>query len=576
MTLRSGLRAPSPIAAAVPAGIACAVAALVLLAPLATLALRSLSGPDGALTLANYGRYLATPTLRESVMNTGLLGGATTLIVLPLAFLFAFGIERTNMRFKGVMSALCLFPVLTPSLLPAMGLVYLFGHQGLLTPLLGGNVIYGAHGVLISEIVAAFPHAVIMLRAALSMADARLYEQAEILGAGPWRRFRAVTLPSVRYGLVGAGIVVFTRAITDIGAPAVLGGDFGVLALDIYKQVLGQQNFEMGSVVAMLLLAPSLVLVGVERLASSRQAAMVSGKSTARHPPRHVLRDVAFTTYGAAVTLALASLLLTCQMAALARMWPYDLSFSFASYDLERYDGGWRALRNSIGLATAVAVSGALAAFTGAYVAQRTRPAPALRGLFVLLALLPAATPGLALGLAYALFFGDPANPFHLIYGTFAILLVATVIHFYSVAHLTSVSALNALDVEFEPAAAVLGRGALHTVVRVIAPLSAVPLLEIALYLFVNAMTTVSAAVFLYPTDFKLASVSILNMDDAGDMAPAAAMGMMILYVNLGVRLLAQGAGSRLRHAGNVLAAPTARALAGPASDPVQASGAAT
>lgn len=547
MTARSSAGARRAVVEAIPAAIACAAAVVVLLAPLAALALRSLNSPDGALTLSNYGRYLATPALRQSLVNTGFLGGATTLIVLPLAFLFAFGLERTNMRFKGIMSALCLFPVLTPSLLPAMGLVYLFGHQGLLTPLLGGQVIYGAHGVLVADVVAAFPHAVIMLRAALSVADGRLYEQAAILGAGPWRRFLHVTLPSVRYGLVGAGIVVFTRAITDIGAPAVLGGDFGVLGLDIYKQVVGQQDFEMGSVVAMLLLAPSLVLVALERLASSRQAAMISGKSTAYHPARHPLRDTAFAAYGAVATFAVTGLLLTCQMAALARMWPYDLSVSFASYHLERYDGGWSALLNSIVLATATAASGALAAFGAAYIVQRTRPARALRGLFALLALLPAATPGLALGLAYALFFGDPANPFHFIHGAFAILLVATVTHFYTVAHLTSVSALSALDSEFEPAAAVLGRGARDVFLRVIVPLSAVPLLEIALYLFVNAMTTVSAAVFLYPADFKLASVSILNMDDAGDMAPAAAMGMMILYVNLGVRLMGQWAISRLR-----------------------------
>jgi len=60
---------------------------------------------------------------------------------------------------------------------------------------------------------------------------------------------------------------------------------------------------------------------------------------------------------------------------------------------------------------------------------------------------------------------------------------------------------------------------------------------EVAVYLFVGAMTTVSAVVFLYPPDVKLASVAVLNMDDAGDTAPAAAMGMLIVYVNVVVRL---------------------------------------
>lgn len=73
---------------------------------------------------------------------------------------------------------------------------------------------------------------------------------------------------------------------------------------------------------------------------------------------------------------------------------------------------------------------------------------------------------------------------------------------------------------------------------RVTLPVCLPAVLEIAIYLFVNAMTTVSAVVFLYATDTKLASVAILNMDDAGDIAPAAAMGMMIFYTNVAAKLL--------------------------------------
>ena len=63
-------------------------------------------------------------------------------------------------------------------------------------------------------------------------------------------------------------------------------------------------------------------------------------------------------------------------------------------------------------------------------------------------------------------------------------------------------------------------------------------ILDIMIYLFVNAMTTVSAVVFLYGPDTTFASVAVLNMDDAGDIAPAAAMGMMIFYTAASVRLV--------------------------------------
>ena len=68
------------------------------------------------------------------------------------------------------------------------------------------------------------------------------------------------------------------------------------------------------------------------------------------------------------------------------------------------------------------------------------------------------------------------------------------------------------------------------------------------MYLFVNAMATVSGVVFLYGPQTELASVAVLNMDDTGDIAAAAAMAMMIFYTNVGARavhaVLAQVAGA--------------------------------
>jgi iron(III) transport system permease protein len=69
-------------------------------------------------------------------------------------------------------------------------------------------------------------------------------------------------------------------------------------------------------------------------------------------------------------------------------------------------------------------------------------------------------------------------------------------------------------------------------------PVCVPAILEIGIYLFVNAMTTVSAVVFLWGPETKLASVAVLNMDDQGDAAAAAAMAMMIVYTSAAVRVL--------------------------------------
>ena len=148
------------------------------------------------------------------------------------------------------------------------------------------------------------------------------------------------------------------------------------------------------------------------------------------------------------------------------------------------------------------------------------------------------AIPGMVLGLAYIFFFNNPNNPLSVIYGTMTILVICTVTHFYTVSHLTAVTALKQMDREFESVAASLKQPTMKLFARVTVPVCLPALLDISIYLFVNAMTTVSAVVFLYSPETSLASVAVLNMDDAGDIAPAAAMGMMIFYTNAAARIL--------------------------------------
>ena len=74
------------------------------------------------------------------------------------------------------------------------------------------------------------------------------------------------------------------------------------------------------------------------------------------------------------------------------------------------------------------------------------------------------------------------------------------------------------------------------TFCRVVVPLSLPAVLEIFMYYFMNAMVTVSAVVFLYSAQFKIASIAITHMEEAGDIAQAAAMSLLILAVNVAVR----------------------------------------
>ena len=124
---------------------------------------------------------------------------------------------------------------------------------------LGGASIYGPLGIVIAQVIYCFPHALTILITALSLADARLYEAADALGTTKRRTFLTVTLPGARYGIISACFVVFTLVITDFEVAKVIGGQFNMLATDVYKQVMGQQNFQMGAVVGLILLMPAIL-----------------------------------------------------------------------------------------------------------------------------------------------------------------------------------------------------------------------------------------------------------------------------------------------------------------------------
>jgi energy-coupling factor transporter ATP-binding protein EcfA2 len=134
----------------------------------------------------------------------------------------------------------------------------------------------------------------------------------------------------------------------------------------------------------------------------------------------------------------------------------------------------------------------------------------------------------------------DRFDPFNLLYGTMAILIICNIIHFYTVSFLTATTAIRQLDKEFESVAESMAVPFYKTFLRVTVPVCFPAILEISVFYFVSSMATVSAVIFLYSSDNPLASVAVINMDDAGDTAPAAAMCMMIVFANVVVRSFAE------------------------------------
>ena len=512
---------------------------LCVLLPMGLLLQRSFMNAGGDwVGLDNYRRYVESGAFFTSLGHSLAVASSTAALSVALAFGYAWALSRSCMPGRGFFKAAVYVPLLIPGLLKAIALIYLFGNQGWLKSWMMGGTIYGPVGVVAASVMWTFPHAVLIILVSLVNADRRLYQAAQVLHAGAWRTFRHVTWPACRYGVVTAFLSVFVMVFTDFGIAKVIAGNYNLLATDIYKEVVGLQNFEMGAVVSVLLLLPALVLFALERQAASRQAQLISGRSLPLQVQPKRWRDALCWAYCALVVAVIALVLVMAQFAALVKFWPYNLSLTWANYRFEFEGVGWENFFNSLVLSLWVATVGALVIFTGAYLVEKPRFDAGLRKALQLGMLLPMAIPGLVLGLAYLMFVNQPSNPAQVLYGTMALLVISTVTHLYSVPHLTALTALKSLDPEIERVGLALNAPVWRTFLKVTLPACALALLDIWLYLFLRAMTTLSALIFLYTSQTKVAAVAVIHIDETGATASAAAMAMLIVYACLAVRLV--------------------------------------
>ncbi|MGD8612137.1 MAG: ABC transporter permease subunit, partial [Desulfobacterales bacterium] len=147
-----------------------------------------------------------------------------------------------------------------------------------------------------------------------------------------------------------------------------------------------------------------------------------------------------------------------------------------------------------------------------------------------LLSVMPAAIPGLVMGLGYILAFN---KPHYIFYGTPWIIVINIVICNFTLGILSSISNLRNIDPSIEEASISLGGDTLRTFFRIIFPLSRVAFFQNFVYFFMRAMTTISAVIFLVSATVHLAAIEIIMLDNDGWTASANAMCTCIIVIVL-------------------------------------------
>jgi iron(III) transport system permease protein len=483
----------------------------------------------------HYLRYFGTQRSLTIIQNTFAVGVTATLITIVLAYGFAYAMHRSQLPGKSVFRLLALLPLFAPSLLQAQGLLLLLGRNGVINRTFDlGIDIYGFWGIVIADVLYAFPHAFLILSAALAIADARLYESATMLGASNWRIFRTVTLPATKYGLMSAVFIAFTIVITDFGNPMVIGGDYNVLATDMYNQVLGQANFQRGTVIGVVLLLPAAIAVLAEKWISRRQYATVSAQSRRLTVPRNPRFDRLMLGYVSIVCGAIVAIVAIVLFASFVHLWPYNMSFSLRHYNFDVQQGS-RPLWNSLWVSLAAAAIGMIGAVCAGYVISKFRNA-GTRFLYFL-AILPAAVPGTVLGLGYILAFNNPANPLHFLYGTFALLALCNVYHYHAQGFLIASTSVKQISSSFDEVSASLGAGFFRTLRKITLPIIWPTVISVGVFFFMRSMVTLAAVIFLFTPQTQLAAVSVLMLEDRGATNQAAAFSISIMALVIGVLL---------------------------------------
>ncbi|CAN7652610.1 ABC transporter permease subunit [Acidovorax sp. LjRoot118] len=506
------------------------LAALVLFfgIPLLSIAWRSFMQDSGGIGWGNYAALLDTPGVWRALSNSLLLGAVTTAVTLLLAFVVAYGMERTCMPGRNFVGMALALPMLAPSLVLGLGLIFLLGRNGIVGKMLGVRPdVYGFWGLLIADVLYALPQAVLIVRTSLRQGDARQYDAAEVLGATPWRQFRDITLPQARYGLLSAAFVVFTITITDFGNAVVIGGNFPVLATEIYNQVSGQMKFGMGAVVGLLLLAPAALSIFIERFAA-RRAGAGAESALPPTPTRRAGRDTAFFFANLVIAGSIVAVVATVVLASFIRLWPYRLDLSLKHYDIT-IAGGYAPLWTSLWVSALAAIIGTALLFLLCFGIRRL-PGPAARAA-TLLSALPVGVPGLVLGLAYVFTFNAGSMPWGLLYGTAILLALCNYYHYHTQGFVTMMTGMRNVPATLEDATTVLGGGTWRVLRDVVLPALMPTLLAVLVFLFMRSMVTLSAVIFLITPSLPMGAVTVMRLDEAGFTSQAAAFSTCIMAV---------------------------------------------
>lgn len=228
---------------------------------------------QGGGALANYREFFSDPFMRDTIGKTMWLALPATLINVIASVPIAFRL-RGRFRGKRLLITLLVVPMTLGTVLVAEGLLRYLGPGGWLNRVLLTiglvdepiRLVHNYWGVLLSLIITGFPFAFLLTMSYLSGIDPTLERAAATLGAGPWQRFRRITLPLLAPGLGITFSLAFVLAFSVFPSAILVGqpaGETRVISIAAYREAFEAFNFPMAAAIAMVMAAVELIVIGL-------------------------------------------------------------------------------------------------------------------------------------------------------------------------------------------------------------------------------------------------------------------------------------------------------------------------
>lgn len=511
--------------------------AAILLYPLGCVLFQSVLTKEGGIGLTNYTSLLSQSSFWTALANSFTVSGISAAIATLMAFFCAYGLHFTRIRpgVKKVIQIIVLLPLFLPSITYGFAVIYSFGRLGLISQLIAPPPfsIYGFWGLLIADVIYTLPPAFLILYNAFFYVDRNFITVSKLMGDGPWQTFYMTAVRPVVGSLLSAFILSFFLSFTDFGIPVSIAGEYEVIATQLYTTMMGAiPNFGEGAVIAMAMLVPSVASVVMLRWVD-RFNFRYNKISKAEVSP-NAFRDALYLLYYALISLALLSVFVVMFVVPFVKQWPYQPYFTLDVITRIVSDSSiWQVYEHSIGVALVSAAVGTIFCYAAALVKARSQLPLWCQTTMDSFAMITNTVPGMVLGIGFL--FAMSGTP---LANTFAILVLANLVHFFTTPYMMATSALSKMNAGWETTGALMGDSWIKTVSRVIVPNSLPTLLQMFQYFFVSAMVTISAVVFLTGAHTMLLTTKIKELQYFEKFEEIFVLSLLVFLTNVAAKLI--------------------------------------